>query len=279
MPVASPFRNRCRLAWRLLRIPLFAYLGILLFLMLFENKLVYFPFAYPAGDWQPSGLPFEDVEITADDGTRLHAWYIPHANPRAFVLFLHGNAGNIAGRTEFLRRLHDLRVSVLALDYRGYGKSEGSPNEEGVIADGRAARTWLANKAGLQEKQLVLWGESLGCGVAIELATDGARALILENAFTSLPDVAAYHYPWAPVRILMRNRLRSIDKIGQFNGPILQAHGDADTIIPYEIGRRLFEAANEPKEFITIPGGDHNDPRTPRFWQAADQFLDHLSER
>ena len=162
---------------------------------------------------------------------------------------------------------------MLALDYRGYGKSEGSPNEAGVIADGRAARAWLADKARLQAKDLVLWGESLGCGVAIELAADGARALILENAFTSLPDVAAYHYPWAPVRILMRNRLRSIDKIGQFKGPILQAHGDADTIIPYEIGRRLFEAASEPKEFITIPGGDHNDPRTPQFWQAADQFL------
>jgi fermentation-respiration switch protein FrsA (DUF1100 family) len=244
--------------------------------MLFENNLVYFPAPYPAGDWQPAGLRTEDVELTAEDGTRLHAWYIPHKSPRAVVLFLHGNAGNIAGRTEFLRRLHDLRVTVLALDYRGYGKSEGSPSEAGVIADGRAARAWLANKAGLQANELVLWGESLGCGVAIELAMDGARALVLENAFTSLPDVAAYHYPWAPVRLLMRNRLRSIDKIGEFKGPILQAHGDADTIIPYELGRRLFEAANEPKTFISIPGGDHNDPRTAAFWQAADAFLERI---
>jgi fermentation-respiration switch protein FrsA (DUF1100 family) len=122
----------------------------------------------------------------------------------------------------------------------------------------------------------VLWGESLGCGVAVELAADGALGMILENAFTSLPDVAAHHYSWIPVRLLMRNRLRSIDKIAQFEGPLLQAHGDGDTVIPYELGRRLFEAANEPKEFITIPDGDHNDPRSAPFWDAVDQFLDRL---
>jgi fermentation-respiration switch protein FrsA (DUF1100 family) len=192
------------------------------------------------------------------------------------VLFLHGNAGNIAGRAEFLRGLHALDLSVLALDYRGYGRSEGSPTEAGVVADGRAARAWLAGKTGIREQDLVLWGESLGCGVAVELATEGARGLVLENAFTSLPDVAAHHYSWAPVRLLMRNRLRAIEKIGQFKGPLLQAHGDSDTVIPYELGRRLFEEANEPKEFVSIANGDHNDPRSTRFWEAADRFLDRL---
>jgi uncharacterized protein len=176
-----------------------------------------------------------------------------------------------------LRRVHELRVSVLALDYRGFGKSEGSPSEAGVIADGRAARKWLADKAVVRESDIVLWGESLGCGVAAELGMDGARGMILENAFTSLPDVAAHHYRLFPVRLLMHNRLRAIDKIGRFHGPYLQAHGDADTVIPYALGRQLFEAANEPKEFITIPGGDHNDNRTPRFWQAAERFLGSLS--
>jgi fermentation-respiration switch protein FrsA (DUF1100 family) len=259
-----------------MRVALVAYVGFVILLMLFENRLIFHAVPYPVGDWQPSGLKFEDAEFTAQDGTALHGWYIPHSQSRAVVLFLHGNAGNIAGRAEFLRRLHNLRVSVLALDYRGYGRSEGSPTESGVIADGHAARAWLAAKTGTPEKELVLWGESLGSGVAIELAVEGARGLILENAFTSLPDVAAHHYSWVPVRLVMRNRLRSIDKIAQFKGPLLQAHGESDSVIPYELGRRLFGAANEPKQFITIPNGDHNDPRSTSFWEAADRFLERL---
>jgi fermentation-respiration switch protein FrsA (DUF1100 family) len=145
-----------------------------------------------------------------------------------------------------------------------------------VISDGRAARAWLAARTRTPQQEVVLWGESLGCGVAVELASEGARGLILENAFTSLPDVAAHHYAWAPVRLLMRNRLRSVDKIGQFKGPLLQAHGDSDTVVPFALGRRLFEAANEPKEFITVPNGDHNDPRSEKFWKAADRFIDRL---
>ena len=260
----------------MLRLVLIPYVGLLIVLMLFENRLVFHPVPHPVGDWQPAGLAFEDAELRADDGTLLHGWYIPHPDPRAVVLFLHGNAGNISGRAEFLRRVHALEVTVLALDYRGYGRSEGSPNEAGVIADGRAARAWLAAKTGLPERDVVLWAESLGTGVAVELAAEGARGLILENAFTSLPDVAAHHYSWVPVRLLMRNRLRSIEKIGQFKGPLLQAHGDGDTVVPYELGQRLFEAANEPKEFVTIPDGDHNDPRSTVFWEAADRFLDRL---
>jgi fermentation-respiration switch protein FrsA (DUF1100 family) len=275
-PVSSSSRRRLAFWWRLVRIPLVAYVGIVILLMLFENQMVYHPVPYPVGDWQPSGLTFVDAEFTADDGTELHGWFVEHPDPRAVALFLHGNAGNIAGRAEFLRRVHQLQVSVLALDYRGFGRSKGSPTEAGVIADAQAARAWLARKADIPDHEIVLWGESLGCGVAVELATQGARALILENAFTSLPDVAAHHYSWLPVRLLMRNRMRAIDKVGQFTKPLLQAHGDGDSVIPFELGRRLFEAANEPKEFVRVHGGDHNDARSSRFWQAVDQFLDRI---
>src|SRR5208283_3409033 len=117
-------------------------------------------------------------------------------------------------------------VSVLVFDYRGYGKSEGKPDEPGVLADARAARTWLAQKSGVAENRVVLMGESLGGAVAVDLAADGARALILENTFSSMADVAAFHYPWAPVRLLMRTQFNSAAKIRSYRGPVFQSHGD-----------------------------------------------------
>jgi fermentation-respiration switch protein FrsA (DUF1100 family) len=202
---------------------------------------------------------------------------VPHDKPRAIVLFAHGNAGNIAWRDDYLQALNCLGIAVLAFDYRGYGRSAGSPTEHGIIADGRAARTWLAKRAGLPESDIVLLGESLGGGVVVQLAREApARGLILDNTFSSLPEVAAFHYPWLPVKQMLRTRLDSAAIIGKYHGPLLQVHGDADTIIPIRFGRRLFDAANEPKQFVVIPGGDHNDPRTPQFFEAIDRFLDTL---
>ena len=150
-------------------------------------------------------------------------------------------------------------AAVLVFDYRGYGKSEGKPDEPGVLADARAARTWLAEKAGVAENRIVLMGESLGGAVAVDLAADGARALILENTFSSMPDVAAYHYPWLPVRLLMRTQFNSVAKIRSYHGPLYQSHGDRDSIVPLQLARRLFDAANEPKRFLLVEGADHND--------------------
>ena len=243
--------------------------------MIFEESLIFHPLRYPAGEWQPAGLVVEDAEFTSADGTRLHGWFVPHGHPRAVVLFAPGNAGNITYRTDRLRRFHrTLDAAVMIFDYRGYGRSEGRPNERGVLADARAARRWLAERTGVAETDIVLVGESLGGGVMVDLAAhDGARALILESTFTSLPDVAAWHYPVFPVRLLMRNRLTSIDKIAAYRGPLLQCHGDADGIVPYALGERLFAAANQPKRFVSLPGHDHNDP-LPTAWHAAmDEFL------
>jgi fermentation-respiration switch protein FrsA (DUF1100 family) len=275
------FPPRLRLRWTpARRLALFfvsMYLTIVLLMMLMENSLIFFPSVYPDGFWNPPGLSFEDAWFEAADGTKLHGWYVPHDQPRAVLLFAHGNAGNISHRYDLLQDLHELGVATLAFDYRGYGRSGGEPNEAGVLADARAARKWLARRAGVRERDIVLMGESLGGGVMVDLAAhDGARGLILENTFTSLPDVAAYHYPWLPVRMLMRAQMNSLAKIGGYHGPLLQLHGDADTIIPYEIGQRLFAAANEPKQFVTIPRGDHNDPRTQQALQAINAFLAHL---
>ncbi len=257
---------------------LVVYLLLLLFLMIFEESLIFVPSSYPWGDWQPTGVSFEDAEFEAADGTRLHGWYAHRENARAVVLFCHGNAGNVTHRAHTLAALHDLAgVSVLIFDYRGYGKSDGKPNEEGVLADGRAARAWLAEKAGIAQSDVVLMGRSLGGAVAVDMAAkDGARALVLESTFSSVPDVAAYHYPWIPVRWVLRTRLDAAAKIGEYRGPLLVSHGDADRVVPYSLGQKLFGAASEPKSFFTIPGGDHNDVQPRDYYVALVEFLDDL---
>jgi hypothetical protein len=270
-PIASRLLRGCLLA-------LICYLVVLGVMMFFEESLIFFPARYPEGDWQPEGLNFEDAWFQAADGTRIHGWYVPHGDPRAVVLFCHGNAGNLSGRAETLHVLHDLvGVSVLIFDYRGYGRSEGKPDEAGVLADARAARAWLAQRAAVDQSEIVLMGRSLGGAVALDLAAaDGARALVLESSFTSIPDVAAYHYPWLPVHWAMRTRLDSLGKIAAYHGPLLQSHGDADTIVPYRLGRRLFEAAHEPKKFVSFPGLDHNDPQPLEYYDTLREFLDDL---
>jgi uncharacterized protein len=263
--------------FRVLRIPVLVYLGLIIVMVFSENAMLFHPSRYPEGIWRLPGLEVEDAWFSAGS-TRLHGWYVPCKNPRAVILFSHGNAGNITDRADILRTLHDeLFCSVLAYDYRGYGRSEGTPTEQGILADGRAARKWLAAHAGVAENQIVEMGESLGGGVAVDLAaTGGARGLVLENTFSSLPEVAAAHFPWLPVRLLMRAQLNSAAKIRNYHGPLLQAHGDGDQIVPFKLGKKLFEAANEPKELVVIPGGDHNDPRTPEFIRALDRFIERL---
>ena len=264
--------------FRLVRLGLVTYLLLLLVPMIFEESLIFFPSRYPQGDWQPPGLHFEDAEFVAADGTRLHGWYAHRQDARAVVLFCHGNAGNVTHRANTLMALNDLvGVSVLIFDYRGYGKSEGKPTEDGVLADARAARAWLAEKEGVAQSDVVLMGRSLGGALAVDLAAkDGARALVLESTFSSVPDVAAYHYPWIPVRLVLRTRLDAAAKIGDYRGPLLQSHGDADSVVPYQLGQKLFEAAGEPKEFVTIPGGDHNDAQPREYYHALIEFLDDL---
>ena len=264
--------------FRLIRLGLVCYLLLLLALMIFEESLIYFPSRYPQGDWRPPGVNFEDAEFQAADGTRLHGWYAHRQDARAVVLFCHGNAGNVTHRAHTLAALHDLAgVSALVFDYRGYGKSQGKPTEEGVLDDARAAREWLAEKEGIAQSDVVLMGRSLGGALAVDLAAkDGAPALVLESTFTSVADVGAYHYPWLPVRALLRTRLDSVAKIGRYGGPLLQSHGDADTIVPYRFGQELFQAARGPKSFLTIPGGDHNDAQPADYYRALAEFLDAL---
>jgi hypothetical protein len=246
--------------------------------MSFEESLIFHPRPYPEGEWQPANVSFEDAWIQAPDGVRLNGWFAEAKQSRAVVLYAHGNAGNITSREWVLSLYRDrLGASVLIFDYRGFGRSEGVPSEPGILADARAARRWLAERTGVAEREIVLVGNSLGGAVMVDLAArNGARGLVLENTFSSLPEVAASHLKVVPVRWLMKTRLDSLAKIRDYHGPLLQTHGDADQVVPFALGKSLFKAANEPKEFIPAAGGGHNDPPAREYVIALDRFLGSL---
>jgi fermentation-respiration switch protein FrsA (DUF1100 family) len=275
---SKPPRRWWYFPFRIARLVAMVYLGLMLCAMFFEEKLIFFPSPYPEGNWKPHALEFEDVEFAAADGVHLHGWYCPVANPRAVVLMSHGNAGNITHRTdEILLWQRHLRVSVFIYDYRGFGRSEGSPNEAGVYADARGAYRWLTEDKGIDAGEVVFRGESIGSAVSLQLALDVPhRALIMESPFTSAVDVGRLHYGWLPVRLVMRNRFESIDKIGKYRGPLLITHGTRDSIIPFTMGQALFDRANEPKTFYAVKGADHNDvpfAGGTAYFQAIDRFL------
>lgn len=245
--------------------------------MIFEESLIFVPSRYPDGDWQPAALDFQDVEFRAEDGVRLHGWYCPMRDDRAVVLVSHGNAGNLSHRAEEIRLWQQhLRVSVFIYDYRGYGRSEGSPNEQGLYADSRAAYRWLTQQE-VAADRVVLRGESIGAAVALQLALEVPhRALILESPFTSVVDMAKRQFPWVPVHWLLRNRFESDAKIARYRGRLLITHGTHDSIVPFQMGRRLFELASEPKTFHAIERADHNDVPWvggAAYFRAIDEFL------
>jgi fermentation-respiration switch protein FrsA (DUF1100 family) len=240
-----------------------------------DELLLFFPSKYPEGKWEPRGLHFEDAWFDAKDGTRIHGWYCPCEKPQAVLLYAHGNAGNLSYLSGLLQYFqNELRVTTLVFDYRGYGRSKGVPTVEGVLDDARAARSFLAKHADVNESEIVLMGRSLGGAVVVQLAADNApRGLIIESTFSSLVDVATQHYGAFAAALIPADRLNSAAKIGQYKGPLLQSHGDADRTIPYSLGVKLFEKANEPKKFVTIRGGDHNDPQSDEYFRELNGFL------
>lgn len=241
----------------------------------YERSFLFYPSDYPEDeDRRPEDSPIEDVRFTSVDGTKLHGWYVANPNRKATVLYCHGNGGNVTHRVGALRQLHAAGASVFIFDYPGYGRSEGAPDETGCYAAARAARGWLAKKEGIRESDIVILGRSLGGAVAVELAAnDGARALILESTFTSVPNMAKIKMPYVPVGGLIRNRFESIDKIGDYEGPLLMSHGEDDKVIPIEQGDQLFEAANEPKRFHRLPGKGHNEALPADYYRRLSAFL------
>jgi fermentation-respiration switch protein FrsA (DUF1100 family) len=256
-----------------------AYLLLLLIMMWLETTLIFPRWQIPPGDWHPEGFAYEDVFFTSSDGTRLHGWYFDRPDATAYVLYCHGNGEDVAGLGEYMDTLRNRHgISLFAFDFRGYGRSAGRPEERGIIEDSCAAQRWLARRAGVSTTDIVVWGRSIGGAIAVQVAVDqGARAMILERTFTSLPDVAACHYPWLPVRRLMRNRFDSLRRIGAYHGPLLQSHGTADEVVPFEQGRQLFAAAAAtPKQFVAMRDVTHNGPNDEDYYTDLQRFLERL---
>jgi fermentation-respiration switch protein FrsA (DUF1100 family) len=222
-----------------------------------QRRLIYFPSPGPLPSAAAVSSNGRDVVLKTEDGIRLGAWYFPAG--RSAVLVCNGNAGDRSMRAPLAAALNRLGYSVLLFDYRGYGGNSGRPTEDGLAADVRAAHAWLDALPDVD--RIVYFGESLGAAVAIGLAVQRApAALVLRSPFTSLPDVAAVHYPWLPVRRLLLDRYPSIDRIASVSAPLLVIAGNRDDIVPESLSRRLFDAAADPKRYVLIAGAGHNDP-------------------
>ena len=241
-------------------------------------KALFFPSKYPIGDWTPDGLMFKDVHFYSADGTKLHGWYCPAKEPRGVMLFAHGNAGNVASRARLLRHLQtQTNVSVFIFDYRGFGRSEGTPSIDGALQDAQAAREKLRQLASITDSKMLLMGESLGGAIVVQLAAEnGAHALILQSTFSSLQDLAKVHYPQF-ASLVSPDTLDSASSIKKYKGPVYQSHGEGDKTIPLRIGKRLFQAANEPKQFIAIPNADHNNWMTSEYLVELDSFINNVA--
>ena len=248
---------------------------------LVDRSFIFFPERELAGTPAAYGLSFEDVSFAAADGVSLHGWFIPGRTGVTWLWF-HGNAGNISNRLDNLALLHDrLGVNIFIFDYRGYGRSEGRASEKGIYMDAVAALSHLRTRDDIDHSKIVLFGRSLGSAVAVEVAAGRETyAVILESPFTSTRAMARRLIPLLPVGLLITTRLDSLAKIDKVRAPLLVLHGDADQTVPIELGRELFDAANEPKRFHVIEGADHNDTYLvggDGYFEALRRFIDDLS--
>jgi len=259
------------LAW-IAVIALCLYLGAALTMYLAQRSLMYFPdtvYVTPGA----AGLPqAEEVTLTAADGVKVIAWHVAPSDGKPVILYFHGNGGALKYRVERFRKLITDGIGLVALEYRGYGGNAGSPSEQGFIADAEAAYDFAATR--YPASQLVLWGESLGTAVAVALAAEKpVSRVILEAPFTSAEAVAALHYWYLPVRLLMKDQFRSDQRIGKVTAPLLILHGVQDQTVPYTMGQQLFDLANQPKHIVRFLDGGHQDLDANGALHAVGRFL------
>ena len=222
-----------------------------------QRSFIYFPSTVKPV--KPDNV--EEAKVVTSDGLDLYGWYIPPKSGKNMpvIVFFHGNAGNLEGRVAHVREYINAGYGVLLCEYRGYGGNPGKISEQGLYADGHAFIKWLHDKKNIDYRQMVIYGESIGSGIAVEMATHYlVSGLVLEAPFSSLVDTASYHYPLIPVRFLLKDKYLNFKKIGKIHAPLIILHGKLDGIVPFALSQKLFNAASEPKKFIEFPTGSHN---------------------
>ncbi len=257
-----------------------AFLFLLFFFIRFlEKKSLYFPVRTIEATPKDIGLDYEDVIVTTKDRIQLWSWFIPVKTPRATLIFCHGNGGNISHRLEKIKIFNNLNLDILIFDYRGYGMSKGSPSENGLYLDAEAMYDYLVKERKISPDKIVGYGESLGGSVIIDLASrHELGGMIIEGSFPSLRDMAKKYFPFIPAAIY-KSKFDSLQKIKTINYPKLLFHSKSDEIVPFELGKKLFEHAAEPKDFVKLQGG-HNDAFLTSqdvYVLKIDSFIDNLS--
>lgn len=245
--------------WSILLIVIIAYSILAWSVYFMQSSFIYRPVRNVPYTPSDMDLIYEKIALKTDDGLKIAAWFIPCENAKMTVLFCHGNGGNMAHRLDTINILNELGLNCLIFDYRGYGDSQGKTSENGTYLDAQAAWKWLTHKKGIKAEQIIIFGRSLGGSIAANLAAKtNPVGLILESAFTSFPAIGAKYYPYLPVKLFAAFNYNTIEYIKEINCPLLVMHSKGDEIVPYEFGPQIYEAANEPKEFVEIIGC-HND--------------------
>lgn len=246
-----------------------------------EKGFIFFPEKTILDTPSAIGLKFEDLYFTSPDGVRINGWFIPFLRSKTTLLWFHGNAGNISHRVDMLRHLHrETKVNIMMIDYREYGRSEGVVSERGTYQDAMGAYDYLLARSEIDSDKIIGFGQSLGAAVAVELALQRSlQGLILEAPFTSIREMAKVLLPWLPIGGLLSTKYDNLSKMDQVTVPLLVLQGDRDEVIPYSHGKRIFEAAREPKAFHTIFGAGHNDTYLvggKEYFQTIEQFVKGL---
>jgi uncharacterized protein len=276
MDKASLFGQLARIA----RILVFAYLAVLALARIFESHLVFFP-NEPGrldGDWRPQGLPIEDVWLRTSDGVTLHAWWIPAENGKFTFLAFHGNAGNIANRADVYTFLHETPANVLAVEYRGYGRSEGSPGEAGLYRDSEAAYEYLVQAKRIAPRTIISFGQSLGSAVAAHLAANAeVGGVILEAPFPSLSAMARRVFWFVPgIGLTVLTQFQTRKQLVRINAPVLVVHCTQDPVIPPELEEQVYQAAKAPKFILRVDERCHEEASLMapvRYREALQPFL------
>lgn len=258
--------------FKMLHVVFFTYVLLAIVLFIAQRSLI-----YPADKTRPRTIEgIETAKVVTKDGLNLESWFIAGSDPKGkTIIFFHGNGGNYGHRFGKALVFTGQGYSVLLAEYRGYGGNPGRPSEQGLYDDARAFMDFLITQKQIPEEDIIIYGESLGSGVAVQMATEHKpHALILETPFSSLADVVKRLYFFMPVDLMLKDRFMSIEKIGAVSSPILFLHGHEDEVIPFDLSKKLFEAANEPKTFAEFPKGNHNNLYE---FGAPQKILDFLS--